>query len=142
MSSFWLLDDSCGGCVEVFELNPPCITVFVPLLGNSSLIDVGSRVSPVLITGSIAAPVFQTQRSWLKGNATPVTNPTLPNGVTNANGLVQVWQLATTDDTDTITLTGASNLQLSGPWTGGAGSILTLEWDNDSMWLEVGRNEI
>lgn len=136
------------GCdtVRIYTLDPPddgddCdIKVYVPgPPGPPNVIaNVGSRAAPTLITASIAAPVNQRQRSFIKGNG-PVVDPVIANPSNNTT-----WELYlfATDDTDTVILNGSANLQLSGQWIGANGSMICLHWDGASQWVEDHRNEI
>lgn len=134
MSQIWNLDCSDDGdCdIRVYIPGPPG--------PPNNLIDVGTRAAPVLITGSIAAPVNPRQRSFIKGNAGPVVDPTIPNPAV-INAPYELYLFAT-DDTNSVTMNGSSNLQLSGQWIGTNGSMLYLQWDKVSKYVEAGRNEI
>lgn len=100
-------------------------------------VDVGSRASPTLITSSIAAPTNQQERKFIKGSGGPVVDPSIGNG----SGTRELL-LFCCSDTDTVELNDTANLQLSGKWIGADGSMLFLQWDGGSKWVEVGRNEI
>jgi hypothetical protein len=123
-------DDDCQ--IRVFIPGPPGPP-------GPPLTDVGTRSIPVLITTSISAPVNRRQRSFIAGSSGPIINPTIPNPPDNG-----AWELFLfcTDNTKTITLEDQSNLQLSGQWIGANGSILCLQWDGASKYVEEHRNEI
>lgn len=127
--------------VTVLDGDPdvPVITVYVPGPPGPPLIDVGSRVQPASVSTAIAAPQYMRQRSFIVGNGGPVLNPVIANPSSNVP-----WELFlfATDNTKTVTLEGGTNLLLSGQWIGRAGSILALQWDGQSQYVEVGRNEI
>lgn len=107
------------------------------VVGGGEYTDSGTRASPNLIVGAISVPTPKLSRIFIKGSAGPVLNPTLSSGSTG-----QRLRLFATDNTDTVTLNDASNIQLSGVWVGKNKSILELEWDNSSKWVEGDRNEI
>lgn len=128
MGQIWNLDDDC--CE---------VRVFIEPLPGNILLDVGTEAMPIAVTTAITAPVAPRQRSWLVGTGGPAT-PTLP---TSAVGpVIQEWWLAGTDDDNTINLDTTAGLKLSGPWVGGVGSILYLQADGATGWIEGGRNEI
>lgn len=94
------------------------------LLANSAALDIPGAEDPV-------------SRIFIAGSAAAVTGITIPDGVTG-----QKVKLVGTSDSNTVGITNAANLKLSGDWVARDGSILSLEWDNDSRWLEESRNEI
>lgn len=117
------------------------IQIFLPPLPGNVILDVGSKASPVAVSGvgSIAAPIYPRQRSWLVSTGGPVT-PLLP-----ASGIgvgVQEWWLACTSNSNTINLDTTVGLILAGPFTGANGSVLYLQADGAGGWIEGGRNEI
>lgn len=120
-------DDNCD--VQVFIPGPP----------GPPLVDVGTRLIPIGVTTLIAAPVTRRQRSFIVGSDGPSMNPAISNPIDNG-----AWELYLfcTDNTDTVTLESQSNIQLSGQWIGSNGSVLYLQWDGNSMYVEGGRNEI
>lgn len=141
MQVYNLDDGECyDGSIEVISFEGCPIQILYPSAVSQSLQDVGTKASPVAITSSIAAPIFGRQRSWLVGNSVPAVNPTLPASPIGPS--IVEWYLATTDDTNTVSLATTARLQLAGPWTGGAGSILLLQADGAGGWIEGGRNEI
>jgi hypothetical protein len=115
------------------------VRVFIPGPAGPPIVDVGSLAAPALISAGIAAPVNRRQRSFIKGNSGPINNPSIADP-----GDDGAWELYLfcTDDTDSITLESQSNLFLSGQWIGTKGSILYLQWDGVSQYVEGGRNEI
>jgi hypothetical protein len=124
------VDDSCD--VQVYLPGPP----------GPPLTIVGSRSGepgPAEITTTIAAPISRRQLSFIVGSGGPINQPSIPNPPDNGP-----WEfgLFATDDTDTITLNDAANIQLSGQWIGMSGSILWLFWDGVSKYVEDRRNEI
>lgn len=135
------LDGECdASCVAVTDPSADCIIgVYLPGPPGPGgvIVDVGSRTAPAAIVGAIIAPINDRQRSFIVGSGGPVLNPTLPNGADT-----QEWWLFGTSDVDTVTLNNAANLQLSGQWIGGNGSMLYLQWDGTSKYVEAGRNEI
>lgn len=132
MNSVFLLDDG-------LDIENCDVQVYLPGPPGPPIVDVATRLLPIFITLSIAAPVNRRQRSFISGNAAPINNPTIPNP--SDNGPWELY-LFTTDDTNTITLDNQVNLQLSGQWIGKSGSILYLQWDGVSQYVEGGRNEI
>lgn len=115
------------------------IQVFIPGPPGPPIVDLNTRALPALIVGTIAAPVNRRQRSFVSGSAGPINNPAIPNP--SDNGAWELY-LFCTDDVKTITLDNQVNIQLSGEFVGKNGSILYLQWDGFSKYVEGGRNEI
>lgn len=148
-----ILDEDCDddGEIQVLVPDSPCVfiiddeddvadvQVFIPGPPGPPLIDIGTRAMPALVDLTIDAPIYRRQRSFLVGNAGPAINPSIANPSDNG-----AWELYLfgTDDTDVIVLESQSNLQLSGQWIGANGSILYLQWDGATQYVEGGRNEI
>lgn len=127
----WNLDccDDGGECdVKVFIPGPP----------GPPCVDVGTILLPVVITTSIAAPVNRLQRSFLSA-AAPVNQPTIPNPSDNGPWRLELY-VAT--GSQPITINNASNIKLSGQWIGNPDSVLNLEWDGNTRYVESSRNEI
>lgn len=138
-----IIDPDCSIDVEVVDLDTgEEVDIFLP--GPTGppgppMINVGSRSVPVLVTGTIAAPVNRRQRSFISGSGGPSNNPVIPNPSDNG-----VWELYLfcTDNDNPVILETQSNIQLSGQWIGQNGSILCLHWDSESKYVEDHRNEI
>ncbi len=128
-------------CVFLLEEDEdtPDIELFIPGPPGPPLKDVGTRILPSVVTATIAAPLYRRQRSFITGSGGPVFNPVIANPSDNG-----AWELFLfcTDDTNSVTLESGTNLQLSGQWIGGNGSILALQWDGQSQYVEASRNEI
>jgi hypothetical protein len=127
----WDLD--CTDCDNECD-----VQVYIPGPPGPPLTDVGSLLVPVVITSAIAAPLYRRQRSFISVVA-PVTQPTIPNPGDNGP-----WEffLYVATGSEEITLNDAANLKLSGQWIGSPDSILYLQWDGNSRYVEAGRNEI
>lgn len=114
------------------------IRVFIPGPPGPPLVSVGSFLDPVIVTSSIAAPVFRRQRSFIQSAVAPIDQPAIPNPADNG-----AWELFLyVVGGHTITLNNVSNLKLSGQWVGNPDSTLYLQWDGNSRYVEAGRNEI
>jgi hypothetical protein len=127
----WNLDCDSGSDCD--------IEVFIPGPSYPLLVDVGSFLLPVdVYSGSIAAPISRRQRSFISSVEGPVTQPTIANPP--YNGPWELYLYVVGDNQ--IILNDASNLKLSGQWVSSADSILYLQWDGNSRYVEGGRNEI
>lgn len=117
--------------------------IFVTNEGSSAepITDIGMRTAPVLAFSNTLVDIgdasFLRRRVFIKGGSGEAVNPILPDGEQSD----ELWLFAC-DNTASVLLQGAANLQLSGDWLGVSGSILYLQWDNVSMWVEGDRNEI
>lgn len=116
------------------------VTIYAGLPGVGALItDLSTRASPQAVTTAISLTGATVRtRKFIKGSPGAITNPTLPNGSVNLKELY----LFACDDTATVTMNNASNLELESAWVGGNGSMLYLMWDGASKWVEVSRNAI
>jgi hypothetical protein len=140
MSSFFYLDGECSN-VCITE-DGPDICIYIPgppgpAGPGAAIIDLGTRASPEMISESIPAQTIQRQRIFIEGASGPALDPVLTNG----SGTYELI-LFCTSSTNTVTLNGASNLQLSGQWVGLSGSMICLIWDGSSQYVEAYRNEI
>lgn len=137
MNNIWLLDDcEDEGCdIEVFIPGPPG----PPIVDVGTLSVVLPNPGPVVVVGSIDAPVNRRQRSFLKSNGADVNQPVIPNP--GDNGPWEIY-FFWADLAFTLTLNNAANILLSGEWIGSYGSMLYLQWDGNSQYVEGGRNEI
>ena len=120
------------------EDDTPDVLVCIPGPPGPPLVDMNTRASPAAITAIIAAPMFRRQRSFIVGSPGPVA----PIIAAPADNGAWEFYLFCTSDTDTITLETGGNVLLSGQFIGGNGSILYLQWDGATQWVEGGRNEI
>jgi hypothetical protein len=127
----WNLD--CSDCDDECD-----VEIFLPGPPGQPMIDVGSILVPVVITSSIAAPIYRRQRSFISC-ASPITQPSIPNP--NDNGPWELFLYVATGSSQ-FTLDNTTNIKLSGQWIGNADSILYLQWDGNSRYVEAGRNEI
>lgn len=125
----WNLDDvdDDESDIQVYVLGPP----------GPGIVDVGSFLHPVIISSSIAAPANRRQRSFIQASS-PANQPAIPNPTDNSPWEIYLYVVGGS----TITLNNASNLKLSGEWIGHPDSILYLQWDGNSRYVEGGRNEI
>lgn len=123
----------------VDEDDIPDIQVFLEGPPGPPLKDINKRAQALTVTAAIPAPVFRRQRTFIVGNGGPVFNPTIASPADNG-----AWELSLfgTDDVNTVTLESQANLLLSGEWIGAKGSILNLQWDGQSQYVEASRNEI
>jgi hypothetical protein len=135
---------------QVFDLDGDCedgvdIEVFIPGPPGPPITDVGTisivapAPGPTPITATIAAPIYRRQRNFLKSAAGNVNQPAITNPSDNGP-----WELFIfwADMVNTLTLNNAANILLSGEWVGVYGSILYLQWDGNSQYVEGGRNEL
>lgn len=128
--------------MRVFELGSDSeadIQVYVPGPPGPPLVSVGSFLLPIDVSGgTIAAPVYRLQRSYIKAVMAPVIQPAIPNPPDN-----DAWMIALqVVGTNSITLNNASNIKLASQWIGSSGSILWLLWDGNSQYIEDHRNGI
>lgn len=124
--------------VEVTEVVEYLIEINQGIPGPSAaIIDSGSITTPNLITTSIPLLGVQRQRVFIAGSGGPALNPTLPDGA----GTRELYLYGSSDGNH-VELNNALNLKLSGQWYAVKDSMLYLMWDNNSRWIEVGRNEI
>lgn len=115
------------------------IQVYVPGPPGPPLSDVGSFLLPVDVSGgTIAAPVYRFQRSFIKAVTAPVVQPVIPNPADNSTWLIALQVVGT----NSITLNNALNIKLASQWIGSADSILWLLWDGNSRYVEAYRNGI
>ncbi len=132
MTRVWNLD----------QCNPPDevdVAVYIPGPPGPPLTDVGSFAEPVSIdlTG-INGPQFRRQRSFITAEDGPIVDPVIQNP--SDNGPWELWLYVV--GANRITMNNASNLKLAGQWPATEDSILYLQWDTVSRWVEGGRNEI
>jgi hypothetical protein len=88
--------------------------------------------------GTIAAPTFRRQRSFIQAVSAPLNQPIIPNPSDNGPWEIYLYVVGP----NSITINDVTNIKLSGQWNGIADSILYLQWDGNSRWVEGGRNEI
>jgi len=113
------------------------IRIFIPGPPGPPLVDVGSLLSPVVVSTVVTAPSFRRQRSFIKANS-DILQPILSNPPDNGP-----WELYLyVTGSHTVTFENASNIKLSGQWIGSPDSIIYLQWDGNSRYVEGGRNEI
>jgi hypothetical protein len=131
-----LPDSPCVFIID--EDDTPDVLVCIPGPPGPPLLDYGSRATPISIMLTIPAPQWRRQRTFIVGAGGP-SDPVIANPSDNG-----AWELYLfgTNDTDTITLETGGNLLLSGQWIGGNGSMLYLQWDGATQYVEGGRNEI
>lgn len=113
------------------------VEIFIPGPPGPPLVDVGSFLVPVVITSTIAAPVNRRQRSFIQ-SAAPLDQPIIPNPSDNGPWELYLFCVAG----QPITINDASNIKLSGQCILSPDSILYLQWDGHSRYVEGGRNEI
>jgi len=125
---------------EFYEEDGDCANaeVFIPGPAGPPIVSVGSFLSPVTITDTIAAPVNRRQRTFIQALAAPAVQPTIPNPGDNGPWELYLWVVGGYP----VTLNDATNIKLSGQWVGIADSILYLQWDGNARYVEGGRNEI
>lgn len=103
--------------------------------------DIASVATPALIAnsgGTIAIGTAQRTRVFLEGTSAQAVDPAIPDGT----GTRELF-LFVTSTVHGLALHDAANLTLyGGEFIGIASSILSLQWDNDSKWVETGRNQI
>lgn len=140
MNTVWPLDDIFDDSCD--------IALFIPGPPGPPIVDVGSLVvsagppatpGPTSVVATIAAPINRRQRSFLKSGAGNLNNPAIPNPSDNGP-----WEyyLYWADAINTLTLDDAANIKLSGEWVATKDSILYIQWDGNSKYVEGGRNEI
>ncbi len=113
------------------------IELFIPGPPGPPIVDVGTFLAPVVITDTIAAPVNGRQRSFIQ-SVTPLDQPIIPNPVDNRPWELYLFCVGGAP----ITINNASNIKLSGQCILSPDSILYLQWDGNSRYVEGGRNEI
>ena len=125
---------------RLFNLATGCdIRVYIPGPPGPPLVDVGSYLDPVNVSaGTIAAPTFRRQRSFIQAVSAPLNQPIIPNPSDNGPWEIYLYVVGP----NSITINDVTNIKLSGQWNGIADSILYLQWDGNSRWVEGGRNEI
>lgn len=104
-----------------------------------AIVDTGSFGSPIVITSTIAIPVNQRARIFIKGASGGTTNPTLGNGT----GTQELWLLCVST-TDFVQLPKTqSNVVQSGGYHLVQYSEIYYQWiAGANVWLEGARNEI
>lgn len=121
------------------ETDCDAISVYVPGPAGPPLTSSGTFLAPVHIDGgTIAAPTWRWQRTFIQAHDGTVTQPTITNPSDNGAWLLGLQVVGG----HPIILNDASNLTLSGEWVANPDSILWLLWDGNSRWVENGRNEI
>lgn len=129
--------------MRIWNLNDPdCdsgvdIRVFIPGPPGPPIVDVGSFLVPTVCSGELAAPIYRRQRSFISASA-PVGSLTI--GSPDDNGPWELYVYVVGENS--LTLNDLSNVKLSGQWIGQADSVLYLQWDGNSRYVEGGRNEI
>ena len=127
----WNLDGDFGDECDV--------VIFIPGPPGPYLVSVGSFLLPVPIdSGTIAAPTFRYQRSFITAAVGEVNQPIIPNPPDNGSWLLGLQVVGG----HPIVLNNAANLSLSGQWVSAPDSIIWLLWDGNSRYVENGRNEI
>jgi hypothetical protein len=125
---------------SVYNRNTGCaIRVYVPGPPGPPLVNVGTILSPVAVDGgTIAAPVNRFQRSFITAALGPLVQPVIPNPGDNGPWLWCIYNVGS----NPITLNNAANIKLSGEIVMNPDTVLWLQWDGNSRYIEDHRNEI
>lgn len=113
-----------------------------PTVGSIFVVS-GTKASPNNITAlagiTASTDAFQLQFIQGSGGAVDVSaNPQISAGTTTG----QVLVLCGANNTNTVLLENGTGLILNGSYTMGSSSVLAVQWDGVSSWVELFRNDL